>query len=228
MESPSVLEAASWRIASTLARRHPDLLVTREHPGSGQYDVLTIRSDAGCDIKLNRQGTVQVHGRHGGGQSNWRPMSWTEVLEHELWELVASLEHDAGLPHVASVPMSTPRVLVYRTLSALAGIKFLAEPPQIRMGFFDSSGVGGGPAEWVSDFPAILERINSPGRQRNPYESHRDYWEYASKDIRLGFDVNTADAWSETGKNLNLYTAYIKAKRSMPRLLAEALKLGAR
>lgn len=37
----SVLEAASWRLASELVRRHPDTTrLIRAHPGGGQSDCL--------------------------------------------------------------------------------------------------------------------------------------------------------------------------------------------
>ena len=39
-ENRSVLEAASWRLASELVRRHPDTVrLTGAHPGGGQSDV---------------------------------------------------------------------------------------------------------------------------------------------------------------------------------------------
>lgn len=227
METRSVLEAASWRLASTLARRHPILLVTREHPGGGQYDVLTIRSDAGCDIMLNRVGTIQIHGRHDGNKPAWRPMSWTDALSHDPRDLIHSLEGAAGLPTVPSLPPSTPKVLVYRAISALAGMQLLAAPAEIRMGYFDSSGEESGPADWVHDFPDIPARIASQGR-RDTYEVYSDYWEYTSKDVRLAFDANTSDAWTEAGNRANLYQTYIDAERSMPRLLAHMLQMGAR
>jgi hypothetical protein len=50
----SVLEAASWRLASELVRRHPlSTRVLHTRPGGGQYDCLTITSptaDGGVEV----------------------------------------------------------------------------------------------------------------------------------------------------------------------------------
>lgn len=43
----SILEAASWRLASELVRRHPQSTrLIRAFPGDGQYDVLWILASA--------------------------------------------------------------------------------------------------------------------------------------------------------------------------------------
>ena len=80
----TVLEAASWRLASELVRRHP--LTTRvphTHPGGGQYDCLTITSPTGVGgaVQLNRNGTIQVHDRFDGrSDAEWEHTDWDNYL----------------------------------------------------------------------------------------------------------------------------------------------------
>lgn len=56
------IEVASWRLAATLLCRQPQLQLLRAFPGGGQYDVLWVLGRDGdpCDIRLNRNGSIQV------------------------------------------------------------------------------------------------------------------------------------------------------------------------
>ena len=100
----TVIEAASWNLASTMSRRHPELVIRREHPGGGQYDVLALRSGRGCVLMLNREGTVQVHGREDGRDPRWEPMPWNEVIEQDLRSLANRLQDAAGLTSAEPMP----------------------------------------------------------------------------------------------------------------------------
>src|SRR5579875_1503510 len=86
-EDGSVVEAASWRLASELCRRHPGRArLFRGHPGGGMYDVLwIIGSGPGnhLDIRLNRVGTIQVHGRFDGCPPEWPATPWDEYLRSD-------------------------------------------------------------------------------------------------------------------------------------------------
>lgn len=66
----SLVETASGPLASGLMRRHPNgLRSLRGHPGGGgQYELLWMRNipQLGPDVRLNRTGTIQVHGREDG------------------------------------------------------------------------------------------------------------------------------------------------------------------
>lgn len=89
---PSVLEAASWRLASELVRRHPDRLrILRTHPGGGQYDCLTVTTRAadGGVIQLNRLGTIQVHERFGSTEAPpSEPVEWDTYLRADPREFL--------------------------------------------------------------------------------------------------------------------------------------------
>jgi len=222
---PTVIEAASWRLTTALARRHPELVVRREHPGGGQYDVLALRSGRGCVILLNREGTVQVDSRNDSAAVSWEPMPWDEVTRRDVREVVALLESAAGLPPVDRAPASTPRVLVYRVLSALASLQLLADPVDITMGAIDTSGYGAGPADWLEDYPEIEDRVASANTATD--EPRFAYWRAATRDLQVAFDTTTSDTWSLTDSRINLATTYDRVGRSMPRLLAAVLELGA-
>jgi len=221
----TVVEAASWRLASSLARRHPELEIKREHPGGGQYGVLALRTGRGCTIMLNREGTVQVHGREDGRAPGWEPLPWDDVVPRDHRAVVAALENAAGLAYVEVAPRSTPRVLVYRTLSSLADLQVLAEPADICMGAIDTSGYGGGPADWLRDFPEIRARIDRV-TDSTDVEPRFSYWHVATSNLRVAFETTTSDAWSVTGRRLTLSSTYDDLGRSMPRMLAAVLDLG--
>jgi hypothetical protein len=220
----TVVEAASWRLAVLLARRHPNLVVRREHPGDGQYEVLALRSGRGCVIMLNREGTIQVHGRDDGAEIRWEPLPWEEVIRRDMWSLVEALEDAAGLPPVDRAAASTPRVLVYRILSALAGLHTFADPVEITMGALDTSGYGAGPADWLEDYPEIRERAANADSSHD--EPRFAYWRAAARDLEVAFDTNTGDVWSISGDRINLATTYEKIGRRLPQLLAVVLELG--
>lgn len=220
-----MIEAASWRLAASLARRHPELEIKLEHPGGGLYDVLALRSGRGCTIMLNRADTVQVHERDDMRDPSWVPLAGDDVVTRDVREVVAALEQAASLTSVDQPPRSTPRVLVYRTLSALVNLRVLAEPAEICMGAIDTSGYGGGPAEWLRGFPEIQARIERGG-ESTEVEPRFKYWHVAASDLRVAFETTTSDAWSLTGRRLTLSTTYDDLGRSMPRLLAAVLDLG--
>ena len=221
----TVVEAASWKLAVLLARRHPELVVRHEHPGGGQDDVLALRSGRGCVIMLNREGTIQVHGRDDGAEIRWESLPWDEVIRRDIRSLVEAIEEAAGLPPVDRAAASTPRLLVYRILSALAGLYMFADPMEITMGALDTSGYGAGPADWLEAYPEIRERTARADSSHG--EPRFAYWRAATRDLQAAFDTNTGDVWSISGDRINMATTYEKVGRRLPPLLAVVLELGA-
>lgn len=160
----SVLEAASWRLASELVRRHPRTTrVLHTRPGGGQYDCLTITTPQaiGGTIQLNRIGTIQVHERFDGQPvGGWEPTDWDEYLRADPRAFLDRLERAAGLPRPAHVPPSDPMTLTYRVLAALTATATKSvHPIEIQPGYFDTAGYGGGANEALDSFSAIPEDL---------------------------------------------------------------------
>jgi len=160
----SVLEAASWRLASELVRRHPATTrVVHTRPGGGQYDCLTITGPEGTSgtVQLNRAGTIEVHERFDGlSADRWDPTGWDEYLRADPREFLDRLERAAGLPTPSRVPPTEPMTLTYRVLAALAATAVKSvHPIEIQPGQFYTSDYGGGPNDALDSFPAIPETL---------------------------------------------------------------------
>lgn len=162
----TVIEAASWRLASELLRRHPATLrLIRGHPGGGQSDCLWTLPLAGehGDVRLNRVGTIQILDRFDGRSPvDWRPTEWSEYLLADPRSFLIELERDAGLTAPVRVPRATPTTLTYRLLAAIAAMAFKSvHPVEIQQGFIDSSGYDAGANENLERFPIDSERLYS-------------------------------------------------------------------
>ena len=168
LDDGSLLEAASWRLASELVRRHPSTTrLIRAHPGGGQYDLLWVKpgsSGSSGSISLNRNGTIQVPDRFDGRRSDWQPTQWDEYFRADPREFLVRLEAAAGLPAPGQLPAATPMTLTLRVLAAIAatGVKSV-HPIEIVPGYIDTSGYGGGPNEEAFEsFSAIPRELRAP------------------------------------------------------------------
>lgn len=228
-EDQSVLEAASWRLASELARRHPNTLrVARTHPGGGQYDCLTLVDLAGGDgtIQMNRNGTIQVHQRFDGRDSDWEPVEWDEYLRADPRDFLHRIEVAAGLPTPSSVPPSSPRTLTLRVLATIAATAVkTVDPIEIVSGMFDTSGYGGGPndADFAA-FGAIPPELRRPVEADQEWPPEYRFWFVHRNDVPvLAFDQQHGYAWTtHQSMTLDVMALYVEARRH---LLVTALKL---
>ncbi|MEX1907156.1 hypothetical protein L6241_02450 [Janibacter sp. Y6] len=143
------------------------------------------------------------------------------------------IERAVGLPSVAKLPVSTPRVLVYRVLAALVRLSVFSRPTDVRMAFLDTSGYGGGPAHWVEQFPEVQRRIESRRRTFPSAWAHSfwdpgyTFWHASINGLAFAADTLTGDAWSAAGRTINIGETYSALGRHMPRLLAAILEFGA-
>lgn len=153
----TVLEAVSWRLASELLRRHPhQARLIRGHPGSGQYDLLWImqKPGSGGDIRLDRNGKIQIWGRFDGRpEIDWQPTPWDDYMRADPLNFLDRLETAAGLVAPDKVPTATETTLTYRILAALAATAIKSvHPIEIQQGYIDTSGCGGGPHPVLEKF----------------------------------------------------------------------------
>lgn len=225
----SVLEAASWRLASELVRRHPTTTrILRTHPGGGQYDCLTITSPAGDggSVQLNRNGTIQVHARFDGQpDAEWPPTEWIDYLAADPREFLGRLERASGLSAPAHVPPSDPTTLTYRLLAALAatGLKSV-HPIEIQSGQFDTSGGGGGPNEALDSFPAIPAELRRDQSDDLFQQAGYRFWIVLRDRVPiLAFEQDAGMAWTQHhGEGFDLMGLY---ELSHHNLLVVALEL---
>jgi hypothetical protein len=227
----SVLEAASWRLASELVRRHPRTTrVLHTHPGGGQYDCLTITSPAGTGaaVQLNRNGTIQVHSRFDGQIDEcWEPTHWDEYLRADPRDFLDRLERACGLPRPSHVPPAEPRTLTYRVLSALAATAVKSvHPIRIDSGYFDSSGGGSGPNPAIDSFPSIPRRLLRP-LDDDPFgEPGYRFWVVLRDRVPiLAFEQEEGTAWTQHhNEGIDLMDLYALSGRSLPIVTLELLR----
>lgn len=226
----SVLEAASWRLASELVRRHPgELRILRTHPGGGQYDCLTITTPTadGGTIQLNRRGTIQVHRPFGEiASSAWEPVQWDEYLRDDPREFLGRLEAAAGLSAPPRVPASTPLTLTYRALAAIASTAVKGvHPIDIQPGYIDTSGYGGGPNSMLDEFTAVPPELRSRLTGDLYDEPGYRFWIVTRNAVPLiALEQARGIAWwPHRSESLNLITEYNESKRSVNMLAMKLL-----
>jgi hypothetical protein len=197
----SVVEAASWRLASELVRRHPTTVrLNRGHPGGGQSDclwLLPVVGDQG-DVRLNRVGTIQVLERFDGRPADgWRPTEWSEYLFAEPRTFLDRLERAAGLPSPSQVPTATARTLTYRVLAAIAATAFKSvHPIEIQQGYIDSSGYDAGPNRNLDGFPIDAEHLRAQPDDLFGEARYR-FWIVVRDQVPvLAVDQSIAFAWT--------------------------------
>lgn len=226
----SVVEAASWRLASELVRRHPTAVrLIRGHPGGGQSDclwLLPLVGDNG-DVRLNRVGTIQVLDRFDGRPSDqWRPTEWTEYLFAEPRAFLDRLERAAGLPSPPQVPSATPRTLTYRVLAAIAATAFKSvHQIEIQQGYVDSSGYDAGPNENLDGFPIDPAHLRAlPG---DLFDEPRYRFWIVVRDRAPVLAVDEADAlaWTPHGATpIELMALYEQSRRHLLTTALEVLR----
>lgn len=225
-----MVEAASWRLASELVRRHPAALrLIRGHPGGGQSDclwLLPLVGDRG-DVRLNRVGTIQVLERFDGRPAEeWQPREWTDYLFAEPRGFLDRLERAAGLPSPSHVPSSTPRTLTYRVLATIASTAFKSvHPVEIQQGFIDSSGYDAGPNLSLDEFPIDPARLRAQPGDFFGEPGYR-FWVVARDGVPvLAVDQADGCAWTTHDSSpLQLMGLYVESKRHLLTTTLEVLR----
>lgn len=224
----SLIEAASWRLASELMRRHPnDVRLFRGHPGGGQYDLLWMIGipEPGVDVRLNRNGSIQVHGRADGGHElSWTPTGWSDYLSADPKGFVERLERAVGWSSPNQVPPSTPVTLTYRVLAALAGFGAkTVHPIWIEQGFIDTAGYDGGPNKRMREFtiPDVLTAARPDDAFGEP--GYRFWIPVRDNTPLAAIEQTTATAWFiGESEPIDLLAAY-RSMAKEPVLVAAAV-----
>lgn len=224
-----MLEAASWRLASELVRRHPDTTrLIRGHPGGGQSDCLWILPSTGDtgDIRLNRNGTIRVLERFDGRPADGlRPTEWDEYLRADPRQFLHRLETAAGLRLPQQVPAATPTTLTYRILAAIAATAVKSvHAIEIQPGYIDTAGYGGGPNEALTVFATIPPEFLRPRDDDLFGEPGYRFWIVRKDDVPvLAVEQREALAWTpHRDVALPLMPLYEASRRH---LLVTALEL---
>ncbi len=226
---PSLLEAYSWSLAAALARRHPGVIrIFHGRPGGGQSDLLWLRPPDGAprggDIRLNRQGTIQVHQPFGGSNGGLPPEPIMHAWEEALTPTPGSpsflrvLERSAGLAAPAHTPQATSSTLTWRIVAALLSACATTQAAvRIDPGFIDSSDYCS-PSPYFSAFPSMPRSITD-ARPEDPFgqPGYRFWFALQGERPLFAFEQTSATAWpaGEHGRSLdlmNLYTAKGRAR----------------
>lgn len=227
----SVLEAASWRLASELVRRHPQTLrILRTHPGDGQYDCLTITMPdlQGGTIQLNRNGTIQVQETFGRvDAAPWEPTDWDEYLRDDPRSFLVRLEAAAGLQAPLHVPSATALTLTYRSLAALTATAVKSvHPIMVHSGYFDTSGYDAGPNALLDAFTGIPQHLRDPRRDDLFGEPGYRFWIVTRNEVPiLAIEQVEGLAWSTHHiEPINLIHEYQRSRRSINVTALELLR----
>ena len=112
------------------------------------------KPDPGGDIRLNRNGSIQIAGRFDGRpEIDWQPTSWDDYVRADPRDFLVRLETAAGLVAPTTVPPATETTLTYRLLAGLAATAIKSvHPIEIQQGYIDTSGYGGGPNPLLREF----------------------------------------------------------------------------
>jgi hypothetical protein len=225
----TVVEAASWRLASELVRRHPATTRIRHtQPGGGQYDCLAIVSAADDEghVDLNRNGRIHLLQRFDGlAGPEFEPIEWDNYLQADPRAFVDDLERSIGLPTPSHVPPSTSRTLTYRVLAALAVTASKSvHPIEIQPGYWDTSGWGGGPNDALDSFPAIPDVVRRPGRD----DSGERFWVVLRDGVPiLALHEDEGMAWApHHDESFDLMDYFEQSRRNVLAVTVELLEFG--
>lgn len=226
-----LVELCSWRIATALAKRHPNLItIFIGHPGGGMSDVLWLKDRTNryekAGILLNRTGSIHVDGRFDGNpkKGDFLMRRWEQYISHDHQLFIRKLEKFAGLPNVQKSPITTNRILVYQTLCFILSHAYISNGPAapldwrytVRNGYFDSSGYSGSGENPDLDkfsFDKELFRKQDGDLFDNPYYRFWLIYEHDliqdTRELKLGFEESSGTMLApDGGKQFDLMKIY--------------------
>lgn len=214
-----VIEAASWRVACELYRRHPDLCVVELHPSVAGGDCLAVvRGDSiGLmpGIVLDRAGGVSLL-RFDTSAADALSDYWAHYVAGDPKAMLRALEGRAGLGRPATMPSSSRAMLAYRVLAAVAAAAvFGIRRVEIRAGITQTALGGGLRAGLFAAFPA-MRAFAPPGE--DPFE---DTWFVCVDDVpHLAIDAASGTVWRPGVPARDLMELYTGLDRRMAPVVA--------
>ena len=192
------------------------------------YDCLMIGSGSNMpNMMLNREGTIQVHGRFDGGESDWRAATWEQYFRADPATFLLALEASAGLP--AQSPMASTRpVLLYRVFAVLSALTSKIPSPYVfEQAYVDSSGDDDGPNEAIVAFPAAATELSKARSMEPRSEPGFDYWMvFRQGQPYWAIERHTGRVWtSKKGKPADLMQMYARSGRDIQRTALALLTL---
>ncbi|WP_457208575.1 TY-Chap2 family putative peptide chaperone, partial [Nocardioides sp. P5_C9_2] len=200
----TVLEAASWRLASELVARHPNLRVHRTFPHPGTSDVLRLAPEGrdhdqspGPVIYLNRdEGRIHVLKRSDGMEMEVEggPWTWDEYLtyDEECPPVLERIEDAAGLwlGHEDKPP--SREGMLYALIARIAALALMDQPFDIRNGcaseFSDTR------PDWWDEIAVRNPELTAPGPDDRIDVGYR-FWRIERDDFALTIETSTGTAW---------------------------------
>jgi hypothetical protein len=206
-------------------RQHPkELRLVETHPGGGIYDCLSLydRGDhQRAAIHLNRAGSATVFGSFDNrGTINemtddWRSI-WPETVAiGDLRRVVSELTMMSGLASVDKLPPSTNETLVFRVMAAILSATGLASTRwECRMGYADTSGIGGGPrSDMFEPFATLSEASERHEKGDFLDEPCYRFWFILRADVPVvGFETTSGTAETANGATHHVMELYRASK----------------
>lgn len=196
-----VLEAVSWRLASELAMRHPDLRVYRIFPHENNSNVLMLAPSAytykkrGPVLYLNAipGGRIHLIKRADEIEPEGGPWLWDEFLvENAAGPLLERIEYAAGLLQGAEDDeRRPPEVLTYALIAQLAARTLFEEPLITDNAYTPSLSE---PIWWEEMQRRAPELTQPRPGDLNGLPGYR-FWRLERSDFGLTIETSTGTAW---------------------------------
>jgi hypothetical protein len=217
---PSLIELASWTLATEVMRRAPNLLrIIETHPGGGQYDCLSIvRTDTGDHLcAFNRLGSFTAFKQFDSAHDCWTQVNvWDRIARGESTQsILDEICTILCLPVHSPLPAATPVSLTYRVITAVLRTKtFSPARWNCLNGFLDSSGFEGCEIrrDLFSPFPTVPVPLSPENSGNSALPRGSDFWFLCCKDEPIICLETTGRAYSTKGVTIELQPEYARRR----------------
>jgi hypothetical protein len=211
-------EAASWRVATEIARRHPHLITIMEtFPCSGQYDCLSLIFKNQTNIcDMNRLGRLHVHERCDGQPPPESYDIWPDmVTTNNPKQVVDHVTKMLGLSIPSRLPASTPRIIVYRYIATFLTRAVSGTARWVcRNGFCDSASMCAGIRDtYFREFPDANTRRRETAAEDISGISASRFWFLCRNDDPILCLETTGNLWTASGRWFDLGALYSQDRR---------------